>query len=262
MRKYRCLALKPNGYDSEPHWSLGNGDTAGDLFSAWTGLGFTGFLFALFQPVLRMSCQPTIGQRGFHGSRVAGSDGCNPMQYVGQVGPHGHAVPPGARAYAPPLRFTRSLLTSRWSSTYAPSRTAALCNRPGEFRGVLGGGKRCLTAHTDSGWAAVKRESHVRTRRGQERLSTPAVRAELFNLRGGAKVDPKSDSTGQTIRMEDFQLSPQGFWYPAVIRDRQFRQSEVHYHFDFDPVLPDSLFTVDSALKSQGETRITTPKGS
>jgi hypothetical protein len=74
------------------------------------------------------------------------------------------------------------------------------------------------------------------------------VRVELFNLPAGAKADPKSDSTRQTIRMEDFQLSPQGYWYPAVIRG-PFPQSEVHYHFDFDVALPDSLFVIEDTGK-------------
>ncbi|MGA2254682.1 MAG: hypothetical protein ABSG53_08480, partial [Thermoguttaceae bacterium] len=75
------------------------------------------------------------------------------------------------------------------------------------------------------------------------------ARVELFNLPPGAKVDPKSTSQRDTIRMEDFQLSPQGFWYPSVIRGQPFAQSEVHYHFDFDPVLPDNLFNVDLGKK-------------
>lgn len=77
------------------------------------------------------------------------------------------------------------------------------------------------------------------------------VRAELFNLPAGAPADPKADSGRQTIRLEDFQQSPQGFWYPKVIHDTARRMSSVHYHFDFSVALPDWLFVVDEASKSR-----------
>ena len=75
MRKYRCLALKPIGYDSESHWSLGNGGTAGGPFPATSRLGFTGFFFPLLKPVLEMGGQPTIRQQGLQGRRVTWGNG-------------------------------------------------------------------------------------------------------------------------------------------------------------------------------------------
>jgi hypothetical protein len=90
------------------------------------------------------------------------------------------------------------------------------------------------------------------------------VRAELFNLPADAPADPKADSGRQTIRLEDYQKSPQGFWYPRVIHrmsaanqkagreDRQLNRTvTVHYHFDFGVALPGWLFAMDDASKSR-----------
>ncbi len=90
------------------------------------------------------------------------------------------------------------------------------------------------------------------------------VRAELFNLPANAPADPKAPPSRQTMRMEDFQQSPQGFWYPKTIRvstpllpggnleagsEVRYNTSSVHYHFDFDVALPDSLFVIDDTGK-------------
>jgi hypothetical protein len=75
------------------------------------------------------------------------------------------------------------------------------------------------------------------------------VRVELFNLSVGAKPASTLPTDRETVRLEDFQLSPQGFWYPKVVRDTSSPADVLHYHFDFDPVLPDSLFVVDSEIK-------------
>lgn len=88
------------------------------------------------------------------------------------------------------------------------------------------------------------------------------VRAEFFRLPANATADPKATSERQSIRMEDFQQSPQGFWYPKVIHQTtpswhgpgqtagaqvSYNHSTVHYHFDFGVALPDSLFVIDGA---------------
>lgn len=88
------------------------------------------------------------------------------------------------------------------------------------------------------------------------------VRAQLFGLPADAPADPKV-AGGQTIHMENFQQSPSGFWYPTVVRDTRSNVAEindkgeitekktapqtttVHYYFDFDADLPDSLFTIE-----------------
>jgi len=78
------------------------------------------------------------------------------------------------------------------------------------------------------------------------------VQVELFNL--PANVDPKSAKERQTIHLEDFKKSPQGFWYASVVRDTSRRSTthyHYHYHFDFGAALPDWLFTVDDASKSR-----------
>ena len=59
-------------------------------------------------------------------------------------------------------------------------------------------------------------------------------------------------------RMEAFEQSPQGFWYPKSIHmmsgpnqqagsDVPHFTATMHYHFDFDVALPDSLFVLDDA---------------
>lgn len=87
------------------------------------------------------------------------------------------------------------------------------------------------------------------------------VRAELFNLPPGAPALPETSQFRQTIAMDEFRQSPQGFWYPTAINaampfgpannpqppggSKQLR-SAVRYHFDFETELPDALFEVDS----------------
>jgi hypothetical protein len=73
---------------------LGGGKATCGPFLLTAGLGFTGFFFPLFQPMLRMSGQPAIRQQRFQGSRVAWGDGRNPTQQVRQVRPYVNAVPP------------------------------------------------------------------------------------------------------------------------------------------------------------------------
>ena len=79
------------------------------------------------------------------------------------------------------------------------------------------------------------------------------VRREWFGGRPGKPT--------QTITMENFQQSPQGFWYPTLLRDTPLfsqggtlfgpppptekGEATVRYHFDFEAELPDSLFTPD-----------------
>ncbi len=87
------------------------------------------------------------------------------------------------------------------------------------------------------------------------------VRAELFNLPADAPGKPEASQFRQTLRMEEFRQSPQGFWYPTVVHDtRPLRagnnpqskvpteqlKTMVRYYFDFDADLPESLFTVDN----------------
>jgi hypothetical protein len=91
------------------------------------------------------------------------------------------------------------------------------------------------------------------------------VRAELFTLPADAPADPKAAPGRQTILLEDFQRSPQGFWYPNVIHDIAWRRpapnqkarpevrdrtSTMHYQFDLGVALPDRLFVMDEASKS------------
>ena len=75
---------------------LGDGNAASGPFPTTTGLGFTGFFFPLFQPMLGMDGNPAIRQQGFKGSRVVRGDSRNPAEHVGEVRAHVHAVPPGA----------------------------------------------------------------------------------------------------------------------------------------------------------------------
>jgi hypothetical protein len=90
------------------------------------------------------------------------------------------------------------------------------------------------------------------------------VRVEAFTLPANVPANPEASSRRQSIRMEDFRQSPQGFWYPQLIRDAMPLSSDageevgprsrrsattVHYHFDFDVPIPDSLFSVDTAGK-------------
>ncbi len=85
------------------------------------------------------------------------------------------------------------------------------------------------------------------------------VRAELFTLPKGEPADPQKTQLRQSIRMENFQKSPEGVWYPTIVWNKQpaarinaqgreviqSRQYVIRYHFDFDADLPDSLFQID-----------------
>jgi hypothetical protein len=96
------------------------------------------------------------------------------------------------------------------------------------------------------------------------------VRVELFNLPARASADLKTATQRQSLRMEDFQRSPDGFWYPRLLVDTlqdttvaplpvspqsnrtaapviRKIQREIRYHFEFDAALPDSLFSVDAS---------------
>jgi hypothetical protein len=93
------------------------------------------------------------------------------------------------------------------------------------------------------------------------------VRAELFNLPVGLPVRPESATFRQTIRMEDFRQSPQGFWYPTTVHQSMSvvlgsypgdgsnpekqkitqTKSTIRYHFDFKAKLPDALFETNTA---------------
>jgi hypothetical protein len=91
------------------------------------------------------------------------------------------------------------------------------------------------------------------------------VRIERFSIPLDAPadmpVDPNASANRDAHRMEDFQQSPQGFWYPKSIHYEnrsqnvnprvRFLESTVHYHFDFDVELPDSLFAVDHASEPE-----------
>jgi hypothetical protein len=77
------------------------------------------------------------------------------------------------------------------------------------------------------------------------------VRKEVFDLPPDAPVNPSAAVDWDSYRMEDFQQSPQGFWYPNSIHYKKTGsgvrsiESTVHYHFDFNVEIPDSLFIVD-----------------
>ncbi len=75
--------------------SVHGGCTASCPFPAATGLGLAGFFFPLLKPVLGMGSHPPVRQQGFQRGGVAGRNGRNPPQHVGEVRPHVHSVPPG-----------------------------------------------------------------------------------------------------------------------------------------------------------------------
>jgi hypothetical protein len=113
------------------------------------------------------------------------------------------------------------------------------------------------------GYVVLKRSTRVTWPKGSvahewyyldPAMGYAVVRAELFNLPPNTPADPKASTGRQTIRMEDFQQSPQGFYYPTVIRDSrpgiggdQPIKSLARYYFDFNVKLPDSLFTINGA---------------
>ncbi len=85
------------------------------------------------------------------------------------------------------------------------------------------------------------------------------VRIERFDLPPDVPADPKAANGGDLILLEEFQLSPQGFWFPTVVRERNSAalvvgnkqaatadfSKTVRYAFDFDAELPDELSVVD-----------------
>ena len=81
----------------------------------------------------------------------------------------------------------------------------------------------------------------------------------MFNLPRGEQGDPEASDLRQTIRMQNFQQAPQGFWYPTLVhntspgipRNDQPLKTTARYHFDFDANLPDALFTIDDAQHSK-----------
>lgn len=76
------------------------------------------------------------------------------------------------------------------------------------------------------------------------------VRAELFSLRlpPHAPADMEAASWRQTIRMENFEQSPRGFWYPTVVHDTESGHTHtIRYRFEFDVELADSLFAPPEA---------------
>ncbi len=106
------------------------------------------------------------------------------------------------------------------------------------------------------------------------------VRVELFSLPPESPSDSNAARTRATIRMDNFQQTKQGFWYPAVIHTtmpvytimpgggeinlrqdpgaiRQMKAT-IRYHFDFAADLLDSLFTVGEtrAPEKQGAERV------
>ncbi len=88
------------------------------------------------------------------------------------------------------------------------------------------------------------------------------VRAEAFELPADTSANLEAGYEPMSFRMEGFQQSPKGLWYPTVIRYTRGvvdekdevpankstpRTTTVYYHMDLDADLPDSLFTVDEA---------------
>jgi hypothetical protein len=88
------------------------------------------------------------------------------------------------------------------------------------------------------------------------------VRAELFNLPPDVPADPKAAISRQTIVMEDFQQSPQGFWYASTVHNSvpvaaadggalpagkaaRDSKSTIRYKLDFSSSIDDSLFEID-----------------
>ena len=98
------------------------------------------------------------------------------------------------------------------------------------------------------------------------------VRAEFFSLASNTPGDPLASRMRQTIQMDRFQQTKQGFWHRTVIHDTKLtipkllpapddilrplpppgegaieqRTTTVRYHFEFAAAAPDSLFTVDA----------------
>jgi hypothetical protein len=79
------------------------------------------------------------------------------------------------------------------------------------------------------------------------------VLAELFTLPPDAEpTPPAAGSRRQTFRLEAFEQSPPGFWYPTVVHNSMANlngqprmEATSRYHFDFAAKLPDELFRVD-----------------
>lgn len=69
------------------------------------------------------------------------------------------------------------------------------------------------------------------------------VRIELFTVPTDAAANPESALGRDTYRFEKFRQSPQGFWYPTMVRcTMSGREHTVRYRYEFDVDLPDSLF--------------------
>ena len=96
--------------------------------------------------------------------------------------------------------------------------------------------------------------------------SHAVVRASFSTCRP-TRSDPEASRTRETIRMEDFQQTKQGFWYPTIIHNTmpsapvvnpqqdqpaiEQWKTTIRYHFDFTADLPDSLFTIEDARAAQ-----------
>ena len=119
-----------------------------------------------------------------------------------------------------------------------------------EFDSRLGAVPGCVLIKRSASIAAEKPEVGHEWYYLDPTKGYAVVQVELFNLPTNAVVDPKSNKERQTIHLEDFKKSPQGFWYAGVIRDTS-RRSTAHYHFDFGAALPDGLFAVDDTSKSR-----------
>ena len=74
------------------------------------------------------------------------------------------------------------------------------------------------------------------------------VRSEMFSSPDEETLDPIKGA-GRTIHLEHFLQSPEGFWYPTLIRVddcsvKPRKERTVRYHLEFDAELPDSRFTL------------------
>lgn len=79
------------------------------------------------------------------------------------------------------------------------------------------------------------------------------VRAELFSAAAGVPATPESALSRQSLQLENFQMSPDKWWYCTLVRNTKFPRPGMgrpnlvtaRYSFDFKAALPDSLFSVD-----------------
>ena len=87
------------------------------------------------------------------------------------------------------------------------------------------------------------------------------VRAELFNLPPDVPADPNAAFSRQTILLEGFKQSPQGFWYASTVHNSvpivaadgvalpagkaaKDSKSVIRYRLDFSSPIDDSLFEI------------------